>query len=107
VTNQGLIDILPGNPQQLLFGYDIVNNPANPTGGFYKINGLQFFYQNSASPISLRVTITETAANFLASGAALTGSANYELNGTPAAGNSLTTSILFQGTNPLLFPTAR
>jgi hypothetical protein len=100
LTNQPSLDILPGAPQ-LVFGYDITNVPAS---GYYQINGLQFFYANSAVPISLRVTITETAANLVGNGVSLLGTANYELSGN--TGNLLDSTITFQGTgaNTIIFP---
>ena len=104
LTTQSSVDILSG-PQQLLFGYIIGNNPANSGGGFYKLDSLQFFYSNSPSPISLQVTITETAANFLATGASLTGFASFEMEGN--VGNTLDSGgVTFSGlgSNTINFP---
>lgn len=101
-TNQPSIDILPGAPQ-LFFGYDIVNNPSDPLGGSYTINGMQFFYSNSAVPIDLTVTITETAANFIAPGS-LNGVAIFEVSGAP--NNTFGANITFSGSgaNTINFP---
>jgi len=99
-TNNPGTDLLPGAPQ-LIFGYDITNSPGS---GYYQINGLQFFYANSAVPIQLQVTISESAANLVGAGVPLIGSASFELSGSPA--NLLDATVTFQGagTNQIVFP---
>lgn len=83
-----------GNPPfftpGLTLSYSINNNPA---GGLFTVNNLLFVYQGVASPVSLQVTLSENAANFVGNGQALTGFGSFLANGNAASSFSNNTTF--------------
>ncbi|CAN5155836.1 hypothetical protein BH11PLA2_BH11PLA2_42240 [soil metagenome] len=85
----------------LLLSYNITNNPGAAN---FTINSLNLIYQNNATPISYKVTITESAATYPA-GSSLNGFTSYAATGNPAGTFNSLTTFTGTGANTIAFPT--